>query len=181
MSKKKVYLPVVVLSLIAFMHVSCEETEEIGKYDNWQARNEAFIDSLQKVCDAELDPELLSVIDSRDKSQRIFYKKLVPVEEEGELSPYLTSTVTVFYRGKLINEDVFDENFTEDSPSQFDSPLSFTVGDVISGWIEVLQRMKVGERWEVYVPWKSAYGTDGSGSIPGYSTLIFDILLKGIE
>ena len=41
--------------------------------------------------------------------------------------------------------------------------------------------MKLGERWEIYVPWKYAYGSNGSGSILGYSTLIFDIQLYDIE
>ncbi|KAA6331320.1 FKBP-type 22 kDa peptidyl-prolyl cis-trans isomerase [termite gut metagenome] len=196
MSKKKIYLPVLLLSLFAFICVSCEETEEIGKYDNWQARNEAFIDSLQQVFEAKIDPELLNVVDSRNKNQKIFYKKLPDSMEKGGLPPYLTSKVTVFYRGMLINEkvfgkapapryyttlyndlDVFDKNFTGDSYSEFDSPVSFTVSGVIDGWIEILQWMKVGERWEVYIPWESAYGTTGSGSIPGYSALIFDILL----
>jgi FKBP-type peptidyl-prolyl cis-trans isomerase FklB len=196
MSKKKSYLPVVLLSLFAFMYVSCEETEETGKYDNWQARNEAFIDSLQQVFEAKTDPELLYVIDSRDRSQKIFYKKLPGSVEKGELSPYLTSTAIIFYRGMLINEkvfgvasepryyttlyndlDVFDKNFTEGSPSEFDSSVSFVVSGLISGWIEILQWMKKGERWEIYIPWKSAYGATGSGSIPGYSVLIFDILL----
>ncbi|KAA6330816.1 FKBP-type 22 kDa peptidyl-prolyl cis-trans isomerase [termite gut metagenome] len=199
MSKKKIYLPVLLLSLFACMYVSCEATEETGKYDNWQARNEAFIDSLQQVYDAKTDPELLSVVDNRDKSQKIFYKKRISAGEEA-LSPYFTSKVTVFYRGMLINEevfgkapvpryyttlyndlDVFDKNFTEDSPSVFDNPASFTVSSVISGWMEVLPWMKIGERWEIYIPWKSAYGSNGSGSIPGYSTLIFDILLEDFK
>ncbi|KAA6314759.1 FKBP-type 22 kDa peptidyl-prolyl cis-trans isomerase [termite gut metagenome] len=180
MSKKKIYLPVLLLSSFACMYVSCEETEETGKYDNWQARNEAFIDSLQQVYDAKTDPELLSVVDSRDKSQKIFYKKRIRAEEE-TLSPYFTSKVTVFYRGMLINEEVFEQNFTEDIPSEFDTPASFIVSNVINGWIEILQRMKTGERWEVYIPWKSAYGSTGSGSIPGYSTLIFDVLLEDFK
>jgi FKBP-type peptidyl-prolyl cis-trans isomerase FklB len=200
MSKKKIYLPVVLLSLFVFMCVSCEEKEEAGKYDNWQARSEAFIDSLQQVYDKKTDPELLYVVDSRDKSQKIFYKKLLGSVEKGELSPYFTSTVVVFYRGMLINEkvfgtapapryytalykslDVFEQNFTEGAPSEFDSPASFTVSKVISGWIEILQQMKKGERWEIYIPWKSAYGANDSGSIPGYSTLIFDVLLDDFE
>lgn len=44
---KKIYLFSLVLLALAF--VSCSETEEVGKYDNWRARNEAFIDSLANV------------------------------------------------------------------------------------------------------------------------------------
>jgi FKBP-type peptidyl-prolyl cis-trans isomerase FklB len=194
--KKVMYvLPLVMV----FMAVACEETKEAGKYDNWQARNEAFIDSLQSVYDAKNDPELLSVIDSRNKSQRIFFKKLPGSVVKEDTHPFLTDSVKAFYRGMLINEqvfatapapryytslykslDVFDQNFTGNDPSEFDSPLMFHVNQVIDGWVEILQWMTVGERWEVYIPWESGYGSEDSGSIPGYSTLIFDIQLSEI-
>ncbi|KAA6338167.1 FKBP-type 22 kDa peptidyl-prolyl cis-trans isomerase [termite gut metagenome] len=180
--------------------MACEETVEVGKYDNWQARNEAFIDSLQQVYDAKTDPELLSVIDSRDKSQRLFFKKLPGSTVKENKSPFLTDSVDTFYRGMLINEkvfakapspkyyttlykelDVFDSNFSEDNPSEFNNPATFGVSMVVSGWIEILQRMKVGERWEIYIPWRSAYGSQAYQTIPGYSTLIFDIQLEGIK
>ena len=53
---KKIYLFSLVLLALAF--VSCSETEEEGKFANWRARNEAFLDSLQQVYDAKTDPEL---------------------------------------------------------------------------------------------------------------------------
>lgn len=70
-------------------------------------------------------------------------------------------------------------------PGPFDSPTKFviqtfiTVGGV-SGWAEILQRMRVGERWLVYIPWELAYGASGTDDIPGYSTLIFDMQLEEI-
>ncbi|KAA6347534.1 FKBP-type 22 kDa peptidyl-prolyl cis-trans isomerase [termite gut metagenome] len=191
--KKTTYL----LSLLVLAITACEETEEVGKYDNWQARNEAFIDSLQNIYDAKSDPELLSVIDQRDKSQRIFYKKLQGSTIKEDESTFSTSTVNVFYRGMLINEqvfataptpkyytslykklDVFDQNFTGDNPSEFDNFTTFKVNEVISGWTEILQYMKIGERWEIYIPWKVAYGSEKYDVIPGYSTLIFYLQLE---
>ncbi|WP_298107477.1 FKBP-type peptidyl-prolyl cis-trans isomerase [uncultured Bacteroides sp.] len=70
----------------------------------------------------------------------------------------------------------------EKEPTAFDSSSRFAVNGVISGWTTVLQYMREGERWIIYVPWASAYGSDGSssGGIPGYSTLIFDILLTDV-
>jgi FKBP-type peptidyl-prolyl cis-trans isomerase FklB len=185
---------------LLFLFTACEETVEIGKYDNWQARNESFIDSLQQVYDAKTDPELLSVIDSRDKNQRIFFKKLPGSTIKENKSPFLTDSVNTFYRGMLINEkvfakasspkyyttlykelDVFDYNFSGDAPSEFDNPTTFKVSTVVNGWIEMLQRMKVGERWEIYIPWRSAYGSETYQMIPGYSVLIFDVRLEGIK
>ncbi|KAA6347392.1 FKBP-type 22 kDa peptidyl-prolyl cis-trans isomerase [termite gut metagenome] len=188
--------------LLLFIATACEETKEIGKYDNWQARNEAFIDSLQGVYDAKSDLELLSVIDSRNKSQRIFFKKLPGNTVKEDKYPLYTDSVKAFYRGMLINEkvfaatpmqkyytmlyknlDVFDQNFMGDSPSEFDNPIVFKIDELIDGWVEILQRMKVGEHWEVYIPWQSAYGAsaNSTGTIPGYSTLIFDLQLEGIQ
>ncbi|KAA6318800.1 FKBP-type 22 kDa peptidyl-prolyl cis-trans isomerase [termite gut metagenome] len=194
--KKTTYL----LSLLVLAIIACEETEEVGKYDNWQARNEAFIDSLQNIYDAKSDLELLSVIDQRDKKQRIFYKKLPESTIEGNEFPQLTSSVNVFYRGMLLNEqilatalspkyytslykklDVFDQNFTGDIPSEFDNFTTFKVSELISGWIEILQHMKIGERWEIYIPWKVAYGSEKYDVIPGYSTLIFYLQLENIK
>ena len=43
MNKKIYLLPILLLALV---FTSCEETKEVSRYDNWQARNEAFIDSL---------------------------------------------------------------------------------------------------------------------------------------
>jgi FKBP-type peptidyl-prolyl cis-trans isomerase FklB len=194
--KKTTYL----LLLLLLAITACEETKEIGKYNNWQARNEAFIDSLQNICDAKSDSELSCIIDQRDKSQRIFYKKLPENTIKKYEHPYSTSSVNVFYRGMLINEqvfataptpkyytslykklDVFDQNFTDDNPSEFDNFTTFKINEVISGWKEILPQMQIGERWEIYIPWKIAYGPENNGTIPGYSTLIFYLQLENVK
>lgn len=203
---KKIYLLPILLLVLVF--VSCEETKEVSIYDNWQERNEAFIDSLKAVYDNEtLDEEgrklerfeLLSAPDNY-----MYYKRLTPVTgtppddkpynyisgyKASEQQPLYTDTVSVYYKGTLINKQRFD-GFTGEGPNAFDTPYRFCVSGVmgsssgngvIVGWTEALQRMKLGERWEIYVPWKYAYGSNGSGSILGYSTLIFDIQLYDIE
>lgn len=191
-------LSVVVLSL-AF--VGCSETKEQSKYDNWRERNEAFIDSLQQVVDNKTDPDLYFVVDQRNKSQKIFFKKIRNEEyKTDERRPLLTSKVKVYYRGMLINEgvfaatpspkfyttqyeklDVFDGNISGPDPTEFDTLREFSVNGVIAGWIEVLQWMYPGERWEIYIPWQSAYGSSGTTTIPGYSALVFDLYLYEIS
>ena len=205
MIKKLYVLP---LLLLALSFVACDETEEPSKYDNWRERNEAFIDSLQQVVDAKSDPELKALQYRRDKKCNIFYKKIVSVPE-GE-RPVYTSTVSCFYRGMFIDEaifaaapsgttfyttlweqlTVFDKNTMKHGydPTPLDSPASFYIQsfytdpvDSVPAWADILENMRVGERWEVYIPWQAAYGGSDYKDIPGYSTLMFDIILYRIE
>lgn len=87
-------------------------------------------------------------------------------------SPGPTDQVTVHYTGKLIDGSIFD------SSVQRGSPATFGLNQVIAGWTEVLQLMKEGDKWMVYIPHNLGYGERGSGPrIPPYSTLIFEIEL----
>ena len=178
---KKIYL--LPLLLLALIFVSCEETKEATKFDNWRARNEGYIDSLKTVFDEKTDPELKAFEPEINPKLRIYYKKKIS-NDTGAI-PLYTDSVNVFYRGSFIFGETFDQNFTGADPGPFDSPTKFviqtfiTVGGV-SGWAEILQRMRVGERWLVYIPWELAYGASGTDDIPGYSTLIFDMQLEEI-
>ena len=61
-------------------------------------------------------------------------------------------------------------------------PISFPVGGVIRGWTEALQLMKVGDKWQLFIPSELAYGPQGAGAAIGPdSVLIFEIELLGIE
>ena len=59
-------------------------------------------------------------------------------------------------------------------------PASFAVNTVIEGVTTALMHMHCGDYWKLYIPSGLAYGTSGSGSIPGHSTLIFEINLTEI-
>ena len=90
------------------------------------------------------------------------------------LRPRPIDYVTVYYTGKMINGHVFDG--TEEG-----MPVRFKVNGLISGWSEALALMKVGDRWEIVVPAKLAYGESGTsnGDIPPNQTLVFELeLLK---
>ncbi|MEG0887219.1 MULTISPECIES: FKBP-type peptidyl-prolyl cis-trans isomerase [Bacteroides] len=185
---KKIYL-LPLLLLVALFTTSCEETKEAGKYDNWQPRNQAFLDSLQNVYDTKPDHGGLKYfVPFTDVNMRIYYK--VTTENTSGARPVIPDVVSVFYRGTYYTGEKFDQNFTEENPSPFDKPNNFWVNPIsmtnppvaipITGWIETLQQMRVGERWTVYLPWQMAYGEAGAKSIPGYSVLIFDMQLLDI-
>jgi FKBP-type peptidyl-prolyl cis-trans isomerase FklB len=177
MNRKIYFLPLVLLSLLVFS--SCGQTSEVSQYDNWQPRNQAVLDSLQKVVDSNSNPNLSVITPMSNKKLKIYAEKVTGYAATGG-RPLDTDTVKVYYRGKLINGEVFDQNFDGVNPDyDFNIPFKTAVnGSVITGWTEVLRLMNKGERWVVYIPYQLAYGTAGSGSILGYSTLIFDINLS---
>lgn len=89
--------------------------------------------------------------------------------------PSATDRVSVHYTGRLIDGNVFD------SSEQRGEPAEFPVNGVIKGWVEALQLMPVGSKWQLYIPHELAYGAQGAGgSIPPYSALIFDVELLDI-
>ncbi|RQD66544.1 MAG: FKBP-type peptidyl-prolyl cis-trans isomerase [Desulfonatronovibrio sp. MSAO_Bac4] len=90
---------------------------------------------------------------------------------EGEL-PGPADTVTVHYRGTLVDGTVFDSSIERGEPATF--PLN----QVIAGWTEILQMMPVGSKWEVVIPPDQAYGEQQAGEFIGpNSTLVFEIEL----
>jgi len=91
-------------------------------------------------------------------------------------SPKLTDTVKVNYEGTLIDGTVFD------SSKQHGGPATFPVNRVIPGWTEALQLMKVGDKWQLFIPARLAYGDQSpTAAIPPNSVLIFEVELLGIE
>ena len=90
--------------------------------------------------------------------------------------PESTDTVKVHYQGSLIDGTVFDSSI------QRKEPAVFPVNGVIKGWIEALQLMTVGSKWQLFIPYDLAYGEKGAGQLIGpYSTLIFEVELLSIE
>jgi FKBP-type peptidyl-prolyl cis-trans isomerase len=90
--------------------------------------------------------------------------------------PTAADTVTVNYRGTLLNGTEFDSSYKRGQPS------SFPVGGIIKGWTEALLLMPVGSKWQLFIPADLAYGPRQAGPAIGpNSTLVFEVELLSIQ
>lgn len=90
--------------------------------------------------------------------------------------PTTNDSVTVHYRGTLIDGTEFDSSFKRGQPA------TFKVTGVIPGWTQALQLMPVGSKWQLFIPADLAYRERGSGQAIGpNATLIFEVELLSIQ
>ncbi len=129
--------------------------------NEYKLRNEAFLQALR-----DGDEELYEI------SQGVLCK--IIKSGTGDKTPRGNNVVTVHYKGSLINGKVFDSSYERGYPE------AFRLNELITGWQIALTQMHVGDKWIVYIPQEVGYGRQGNGSIPGYSTLIFEMELMGI-
>jgi peptidylprolyl isomerase len=102
----------------------------------------------------------------------IYYKVLKQGDPAGA-QPGKRSIVTVHYTGWTINGKKFDS-------SRGGTPIAMRLSDLIDGWIIAMQKMHVGDQWELYIPAEMGYGKWSQPGIPGGSTLIFEVELLGV-
>jgi FKBP-type peptidyl-prolyl cis-trans isomerase FklB len=93
-------------------------------------------------------------------------------------SPKKTDAVVVRYYGTLIDGTVFD---VFDNSVKHGDLATFSMADVIPAWAEALQMMKVGDKWQLFVPPSLAYADYGPPEIGMYTTLIYELELVGIS
>lgn len=97
------------------------------------------------------------------------------LKEGSGAQPKPSDTVTVNYRGTLVDGTEFDSSYKRGQPA------TFPVGGVIPGWTEALQLMKVGSKYQLFIPAKLAYGEQGRPGIPPNSLLIFEVELMDVK
>lgn len=185
--QKTIAIFVALLSLCMF---SCsEEDSNEGEFDNWKERNEAYFNNLYnkakgsttgtwrtyhtwtKEADAATSPDDYIVVE-------------VLKEGTGTESPLYSDEVKIHYRGNLMPSTNFPQGF------QFDSswygeynleamvPSTNLVSGFVNGFATAIQKMHVGDRWRVYIPYALGYkNSTSNASIPAYSTLVFDVTL----
>jgi FKBP-type peptidyl-prolyl cis-trans isomerase FklB len=89
--------------------------------------------------------------------------------------PMTNDTVSVQYRGTLLDGTEFDSSYKRNQPA------TFKVTGVIKGWSEALQLMPVGSKWQLFIPSDLAYGDRGNMNIGPNATLVFDVELLSIQ
>ena len=98
------------------------------------------------------------------------------LKEGSGSKPTLESTVTVHYRGTLINGEEFDSSYKNNEP------ISFGLNGLIQGWQIAMPLMPAGSTWRMFIPGELAYGLRGSPpKIGPNETLIFDIELISVQ
>jgi len=89
--------------------------------------------------------------------------------------PGRLDSVTVHYKGVLLNGTQVDNSYERGQP------ITFALNKVITGWTEGLQLMNVGSKYKFYIPYSLGYGAYDYGAIPGGSVLTFDIELLDVK
>lgn len=177
--------------ILLFFTAACSKEEtEAGEFANWQERNEAYFATLEDSL-SQASAQWLKIKNySLDQSVEILgpssdyiYVKVIDSGTE-TASPAYTDSVRVMYRGRLIPSVTYPAGYVFDSTvnGNFDiatgSTAKMLVSTLVDGFSTALQHMHRGDRWRVYIPYQLGYGSTGnSGSVPGYSTLIFDLQL----
>ena len=113
----------------------------------------------------------------QDNAQSTDSGLLYLVLEKGDgAKPTLDSSVTVHYRGTLVDGNEFDSSYSRNEPT------TFGLASIIPGWQEALQLMSVGSKWQLVIPPELAYGDRGAPpAIPPSATLVFEIELLSIQ
>ena len=184
---------------------SCSEDDATtDEYANWQERNDkAFADTLayakEQIAAGSSEWKVipnysLANQTSTNGSQVVLKYKdtdyiVVHVlnKGNGNGSPLYTDSVQVSYRGRFIPTDnykegyVFDQSFTGTFDATTANPTRSVAGGFIDGFTTALLKMHPGDHWQVFIPYQLAYGESGNSSIPGYSMLRFEMVLKSYK
>lgn len=189
---KKFIVPLMTICTLLFA-VSCEEAEEISEYANWKSRNTHYVDSIADLARNGVGGwtavKAYTMGDSLgtdgDNKYYIYVQKLE--EGAGTYSPQDGDTVRVHYSGRLIPTDqnplglVFDKSYSSSFLNEdTDVPVLLAVDGTVVGFGTALMHMVEGDRWKVVIPQYLGYQGNKSGSIPAYSTLIFDMKLARV-
>ncbi len=132
----------------------------------------------QKIADAKakMDSELDKLATGFDKTESGLRYQIIQKGSGAQASQ--GKNISVHYKGQLADGRVFDSSYDRKQPIDF----TVGVGQVIKGWDEGLQLLKVGDKARLVIPSHLAYGSQGAGGvIPPDATLIFDVELMDVK
>ncbi len=177
--KSLTYIIFAAIISVALFTGACESDNTWEIYEEWRQENDNFYNAQAAL---------------KNSDGTLFYRQLTPSwypssgvlihyfndrsKTEGNLSPLVTSTVDVKYIGRLYNDEPFDSSFT--LTANGDSIFRFQPTQTITGWQIALSDMRVGDSARVVIPYGQGYEAQTTGSIPPFSTLVFDIKLVDI-
>ncbi|MDR2475323.1 MAG: FKBP-type peptidyl-prolyl cis-trans isomerase [Bacteroidales bacterium] len=177
---KNIYIPLLVTFLVC---IACSKDDS---NTSWKDENEAFFHELATRSD-------LNKIEAGSKGGVIYYRVIQSGSPDQPSPIYNGHAVDVFYRGvtllgfdkqhdAIVSGKEFDTTFKPANLTGVDTyaPVRLQLTSVIEGWREALQRMKKGDKWQIYIPWQLGYKDQQQSAIPAYSTLIFEIELISI-
>ena len=186
MKELKILLSLMVLALFGL--TSCDESSDAGEFDNWQARNVQFVDSIATVARANTYGDwkifLADGLNPEKEWSNEYYVYCQVIEEgNGTTHPLFNDSVVINYSGRLIPSAtypdgyLFDKSYSGELNPSFNVPATLKLSETVSGFSTAIQNMTDGDIWKIYIPYMLGYGVNGTSGIPAYSTLIFDINL----
>ena len=184
-------LPLALMALALGLASCSEATDETEEYPDWRNTNTAYWNNLytqaqQRIAAGDTTWKIYkswSIPDTLRTDNT--YSIIVHVLKEGtgSGSPLYTDSVRVHYKGRLLpsasypNGREFDSSWNKATSTATAAPAQFAVAGLYDGFATALQRMHIGDEWEVYMAWPLGAGTKGNAAIPAYSVLTFDINL----
>lgn len=149
-----------------------EKWNAIEAFRNFTGERQARIEKMQK----EQEDALKKVTEGFDKTASGLHYKITQKGDGAKAEK--GKTVSVHYKGMLIDGTEFDSSYKRNEPIEF----TVGVGQVIPGWDEGIGLLQVGDKAQLVIPHHLAYGEKGAGGvIPPCATLIFDVALKGVK
>lgn len=204
---KRIFGLVVLCFVLSLGFVACNNDDSTPDSNSeWALFNDYYLDSIAEVAAANrLEGDLnynkvTTIVEDKwsiksyavqpdesstftpNKLQQVYIKWIKDYREDAQecVYPMYTDSVQVCYKGMYVDRSVFDSNYSGDFKPELSEPTTMALSGLIQGWAAALIYMPVGTRAEVYIPYTMGYGVYGSGDIPGYTTLVFDIYLDGV-
>ena len=176
------------------------------EYSDWQARNEAYSASQMATARTAIAAAkqahgaaweehcgwktFVSFRHDENQPTKAGDSIVVEVLEKGEgrVTPYINDSVRIFYRGRLIPSASYPEGMVfaySGQSSKYEDifnvatavPTTRRAYSFVTGFSTALLHMHTGDRWRIYLPAALGYGKVEQGSIPAYSTLVFEVKL----